>query len=293
MPHEQRRGLAWALGAALGIAGFAVPWKLANTLGDASVNTLVLLASAALFSSALATTQQRGLPRFLRFDLVFAAGLASLTLAGNLASAQAISLISPALLTVVQRAEIIVVALMAWLFIGEHVDRRFWLGAGVAAVGLWVLRGPAGAEDAQAVGIAWAGVSVICFSGMAVLTRKYVSRIDTVVVNGLRLWIAVIFWFAVNGLPPALNELSPAQAGYAALAAFCGPFAGRLCLMNAAKYLEARISTMATLAAPPLTLVLGFLVLSDLPSSRELIGSAIMLAGVAIPISRWARTRTR
>lgn len=292
MLHQQRRGLAWAFGAALGIAGFAVPWKLANTLGDGSVNTLVLLSSAALFSSLLATVQQRGLPRFLRFDLLFAAGLASLTLAGNLASAQAISLISPALLTVVQRAEIIVVALLAWPLIGEHIDRRFWLGAGLAAAGLWVLRDPTGAEDARAVGIAWAGLSVLCFSGMAVLTRKYVHRIDTVVVNSLRLWIAVSFWFAVNGLPPALFDLSPAQAGHATLAAFCGPFAGRLCLMNASRYLEARISTLVTLAAPPLTLALGFLVLSDLPSQRELVGSMIMLAGVAVPILGWARRRS-
>ena len=74
------------------------------------------------------------------------------------------------------------------------------------------------------------------------------------------------------------------QAGYASLAAFFGPFLGRLCLMNAARYLEARVTTLATLAAPPLTLVLGYALLSDLPSAREILGGTIMLAGIAVPL---------
>jgi drug/metabolite transporter (DMT)-like permease len=288
-----RRGLLWALAAAFGIAAFAVPWKLANSLGDGSVNTLILLSSAALFSTLLSTGQQRGLPRFDRFDLLFAAALAILTLGGNLASAAAISQISAALLTVLQRGEIVVVALLAWPLIGERIDRRYWLGAALAGVGLVVLQNPSGGETARAAGIAWAGASVLCFSGMAVLTRKYIQRIDLVAVNGLRLWMAVLLWFVFHGLPDALFETSPTQAGYAVLAAFGGPFAGRLCLMKAARYLEARILTLVTLVAPPLTLGLSFLVLSDLPSQRELIGSAIMLAGIAIPILAGIRPRTR
>ena len=192
----------------------------------------------------------------------------------------------------VQRAEIIVVALLAWPIIGERIDRRFWLGAALAGCGLWILQAPGEGAETKTVGVAWAGLSVLSFSTMAVLTRKYIQRFDLVAVNSLRLWIAVGLWFLVNGMPPPLSEISVDQIGLNALAAFCGPFAGRLCMMNAARYLEARISTLVTLMAPPFTLALAFVVLSDLPTPRELLGSAIMLAGIAIPILAWRGRRS-
>ena len=91
----------------------------------------------------------------------------------------------------------------------------------------------------------------------------------------------------------ALADVSFPQAGYAALAAFFGPFAGRLCMMNSAHYLEARITTLATLAAPPLTLVLAFVILGDLPSTREIQGGLLMLVGISIPILGSARRPDR
>ena len=137
----------------------------------------------------------------------------------------------------------------------------------------------------------WAGVATLFFGAMAILTRKYIHQIDPVSVNALRLWLAVGFWFAWNGFPPELYEITAPQAGYGILAAFFGPFLGRLSLMMSAKYVEARITTLVTLAAPPMTLALGYLVLSDLPSAREIGGGVIMLFGIAIPIVSWARPK--
>ena len=119
---------------------------------------------------------------------------------------------------------------------------------------------------------------------MAVITRKFVHRFDTVSVNALRLWLAVALWFAWNGFPDELFEIGTEQAGFTFLAAFFGPFMGRLCMMTSARYIEARITTLATLAAPPLTLALAYVVLSDLPSAREIQGGVLMLFGISIPI---------
>ncbi len=291
MPNEHRRGIMWALAAAFGIAGFVIPWKIASTHGGTATNALILLAAAAIFNSLLTLCQQRSFPRFRRSDLAVAGALAALTLFGNLASANAIQLISPALLTVVQRSEVILVALLAWPIIGERIDRRFLLGAAIAAGGLTLLHDPATAGEPRALGMAWAGASALCFSSMAVITRRFIHLIDPVSVNALRLWLSVALWFVWNGFPPELLEISTEQAGYTSLAAFFGPFIGRLCLMTSAKYVEARISTLATLAAPPLTLALGVAILSDLPSAREIQGGTIMLFGIAIPMLGWARPR--
>jgi drug/metabolite transporter (DMT)-like permease len=282
--------MLWALGAAVGIAGWAIPWKLASAEGEASTNALLLLGFAACFSSLynrLRPGRQRGLTRL---DWALATALATLTLLGNITSAQAIRGLSPALLSLAQRGEIILVALLAWPLVGERPDRPFWLGAAVAAGGFLVLQSPFEGGDVRAVGFAWASVSVVAFSSMAVLTRRFIHRVDPARINGLRLWLSVLMWFAWFGVPPALLEVTPAQAGYTSLAAFCGPFAGRLAMMTSARYLEARLTTLATLAAPPLTLLLAILLLSDVPTPREIVGGLVMLVGIAIPVL--VRTRS-
>ncbi|HEB91622.1 MAG TPA: DMT family transporter [Deltaproteobacteria bacterium] len=293
MRNDPFRGVAWAFASAFAIAAFVIPWKLAALHGDARVNTLVLLASAATFTTLLTVVRQKALPRFRAFDLRVAAALAFFTLLGNLASASAIQLVSPALLTVVQRSEVIFVALLAWPIIGERIDGLFWLGAALALAGLVLLQDPLDLGEPRAVGMAWAVASAACFGSMAVITRRSIHRIELVSVNALRLWLSVAFWFALNGLPEALREISLAQVGYAALAAFFGPFLGRLCIMTSARYIQARITTLVTLAAPPLTLGLAYLLLSDLPTVREIQGGALMLVGIAIPIAggTWASTR--
>jgi drug/metabolite transporter (DMT)-like permease len=294
MPDDPRRGILWALGSATCIAAFAIPWKIASGIGQPITNTLLLLVSAALFTSVLTVTQQRAVPSFSGLDLRVACALAVCTLAGNFASANAIGLISPSLLTVVQRGEVIIVALLAWPILGERVDWRFWLGAVVAAAGLLLLQRPEteGLTHREA-GIAWAIAAAFCFGSMAVITRRVVHRIDVVSVNALRLWISVGFWFVWNGLPDALFRISAEQAGFVALTAFFGPFAGRLCMMNSARYLEARLTTLATLAAPPLTVLLAFVVLGELPSLREVEGGLLMLIGISIPILGLQRAARR
>jgi len=276
--------MLWAFAAAVGIAGWAIPWKLASAEGAASANALLLLAFAAGFNSLynwLRPGETRGLTGF---DWLLAAALAAFTLLGNLASAEAIRALSPALLTVAQRGEIILVALLAWPLVSERPDRPFWVGAAVAGGGLVILQAPFDVVDARAVGFAWAGLSAVAFSSMAVLTRRFIHRFDPARVNALRLWLSVGMWFAWYGVPPALLDVNPAQAGYASLAAFCGPFAGRLSMMMSARYLEARLTTLATLAAPPLTLLLGLLVLPETPAPREILGGLVMLVGIAIPV---------
>lgn len=291
MTNPRSTGILWALGATLGVASFVIPWKVAAGLGSAYHNTLILLVAAAAFNTVLSLAQQRRWPRFTRFDLYVSLALALLTLLGNLASAAAIQQLAPALLTVMQRSEAIFVALLAWPLIGERVDRRYWIGAGVAIAGLVVLHDPLEGGEIGTSGLALALLSAFFFGSMAVLTRKFIHRFDAVSVNALRLWLSVGFWFAWYGLPESLGEITNEQIFYTSLAAFCGPFLGRLSMMKSAETLEARYTTLTLLAAPPVTLVLAFVLLGDLPAGREIVGGAVMLVGIAIPAFGYARAR--
>jgi drug/metabolite transporter (DMT)-like permease len=295
---DRNRGILWALAAAVGSAGFVIPWKLASSYGDTHLNALVLLASAALFNSLLSAWQGRSrirlgqlgqFVRFARFDLRMAAALGLLSLVGNLFSAKGIELLSPALLAVVMRIEIVLVPLMAWPLIGERVEKRYWLGAGIAVVGLVLMQPPLEGAPFHASGFFWTILAAGCFSAMSVLTRMGIHRMDPLAVNGLRLWFAVGMWFALNGFPAELLEMDPRRVAWAALAAFFGPFAARLCLMMSARHVEARVTALATLGAPVITLALAYVILSDSPTDREIQGGLIMLIGIAIPIFGWTR----
>lgn len=291
MLSDRQQGILWAFAAASCTAGFVIPWKVASTHGGIATNTLVLLVAAAVFNSLLTVIRQRAVPKFSRFDLGVAIALAFFTLLGNHASSTAISMVSPALLTVMQRGEVIVVALLAWPILGERIDWKFWLGAITAAAGLLLLADTSSADTTRADGIAWACLSTLSFSSLAVLTRKFIFRIDVVSVNALRLWLSIGLWFAWNGLPDELYEISGPQVLYASIAAFFGPFLGRLFLMQSALKVEARITSLTNLASPPMTLAFAYLLLSDLPSTREIQGGIIMLIGIAIPIFGMARSR--
>jgi drug/metabolite transporter (DMT)-like permease len=303
----RRRGLAWAFAGAVGGALFVIPWKLANEAGESAHSVLLLLGVSALTNTIFAIWQRRssgarGL-RIARADLGVAALLAGFTLAGNLASARAIQDLSPALLNVLFRAEVILVALFAWLLLGERVERRYWLGAAIAAVGLVVLQGPVavgsspggptlgGLLDFFGTGTGMALGAAACFSMLVVVTRHFIHRIDPVAVNAIRLWLAVALWFAFNAVPE-IDTLPREQVLFASLSAISGPFFSRLCLMISARYVEARVSTLASLSAPALTLFFAFVLLSDWPRDHELLGGAIMIAGISIPLLRPRRGAT-
>jgi drug/metabolite transporter (DMT)-like permease len=284
---SRARGVMWALAAAWFAAGFVIPWKLAVQHGAQSHAVLVMLSTAALFNTVVMPfTQRAGSARFGRDTLLIGAALAVLTLSGNVASAAAISRISAPLLSTLQRSEVVIVALMAWAVIGERVDRRYWLGAAVAAVGLAIVYDarPRGDGGVHADGVLYGLLAATAFGAMGVLTRKYIDRIEPATVNALRLWLSVAFWFASYGAPPARSELHASWVLPAALAGAMGPGMSRLCLMYSARHVEARLTAVVGLASPVAALLLAFVFLKEWPTERELIGGAVMLCGIALPV---------
>lgn len=274
-----------------------IPWKLANEIGDPSHSVLILLGVAAIGNTALIGAQQVSQGTFrLQIDptaIGVAALLAAFTLLGNVATSYAIQDLTPALLNVLLRADVTIVAIFAWLFLNERVEGRFWLGAAIAVGGLIVLQGPlgdSGIADVLSGGTGLALAGAACFSSLAIITRRFIHQIAPVTVNALRLWFAVAFWFAFNPLP-RLSEIPPQQVFYAGIAAIAGPFLGRLALMNSARYVEARVTTLATLTTPAMTLIPAYIVLSEWPKNYELIGGAIMIAGISIPLFRRNRVK--
>lgn len=292
---NRRRGLAWAMGGALGGGFFAIPWKVAAGIGESAHNALILLVVAAIANTVLLVGQRvtaRAVPLSISgIDFWVASALALFTLFGNLASAAAIEELSPALLNVMLRSEVILVAVLAWILLGERVELRFWFGAALAVVGLtWMQGAPDGLASFGRFGpgTGMALLGACCFSSMAIVTRRFIHRIQPVMVNALRLWIAVAMWFVFNA-SAGLADVPREQIFFAGLAALAGPFFGRLCIMISSRDLEARVTALSSLATPAMTLGLAFLFLGDWPMPHELIGGAVMIGGISLSLIRSVR----
>jgi drug/metabolite transporter (DMT)-like permease len=293
---ELVRGVLWALGSALGSAAFLIPWKLASRHGESRHVVLVLLASAAILNTAalplIGSVGARARRHWTPVALWLSVALAVLTLLGNEASAAAIARISGPLLSVLQRFEVVIVGGLAWILLGERPDWAFAVGAAIAVGGIALTHGAAPTE-AHASGVLYGLLAAGGFGGMVVLTRRFVADIDPAGVNALRLWLSVLLWLAWHRELPAATELSGNLLLHGALAALFGPFLSRLFLMYALRHVEARIAALCILAAPVATLGLAWAFLGDVPTATELLGGAVILAGVGIPVVAAVRGRDR
>lgn len=286
-------GIAWAAGAAAMAGSFVIPWKLATPHSDESTIVLVLLTSAALLNSLIVPFSTPEGARWSGRAMWLSVLLAVLTLAGNLASAFAIERLSAPLLSVLQRAEVLVVAIIAWIVLRERPHVLFWVGAAVAAGGLVWMQG--GNGDLDGVGILYGLGSSLCFGSMLVAVRRYIDGVDAVFVNAFRLWLSVGAWFAVHRTVPTIDDLSAPLVLYGALAGLFGPFLSRLFSMQSALHLEARFTALILLSSPVLSLPLAWAFLGTIPSGAELEGGFLMLLGIAIPVvgMLWARDSAR
>lgn len=285
------RGVLFGLLGAFFSACFLIPWKLATQHGDAKHATLALLAAAALFNTLAIVPMhsEKAPPLAVGPTLKLAVVFAVLSLAGNWLSSESVHRVSGALLAVLQRCEVLVVGLLSPLLLRERARPSFWLGAAVAGAGLVVLSTRAGAglglgPNADPIGVLYGLASAACFGAMTVLTRKYIRRLRPVLLNATRLWFGVLLWFAIERAVPTHELTTPGLVACAALAAFFGPFLSRLAVMESAHHVAASTTVLCSLVTPPATLLLGFAILGTLPSAHELMGGAIMLFGVAIPV---------
>jgi drug/metabolite transporter (DMT)-like permease len=280
-----RLGIALGAGAALFAALYLIPFQAAARTAPRSVVTLAMLASAAALTSAMAVVRCRRGLRLNRTALRTGVVLAGLTVAANLALAEALAHTGAAIASAALQTQILFVAAVSWMALGEPVSRRFVVGAALALLGVAVIQQAwAGFAHERAAGVAWALLTSFCFALMLVVNRRVAPAVDPVAVNWLRLCLAVAALALVPGHAAAIVQLDSATWALAVAAAAAGPVAGQLFLMYAVRFLSASHVRLITLASPVLALALGFLAFGDLPDLRELVGGAILVAGIALPL---------
>jgi drug/metabolite transporter (DMT)-like permease len=280
------KGLCLMLAGSVAASCFLTSFTLAAGSGDQADATLVMLASAAVLNSVTSSVQEGGRVRipFDRLSVLLALALSTLTLLGNECSVGAVARISPPLTSVLQQTQILFVAVAGIFVLHERLTVRFWVGTAIAGAGLALLQlAPGKHQSVDAVGALLAVGSAACFGAMSIVTRIYIHRIRPVAVNALRLWMSLGLWFLVHRRLPHLPVRSDFVV-YCAVAGAFGPFLSRTAIMYALSYVPPTQTTLVGLVTPVVTIVPAFFAFGTLPGARELLGGAIMLAGISLPV---------
>lgn len=287
-----RRGVILAGTAAFWGALFLIPYKAASEAAPRLVVVLAMVLCAAVFNSLAGLVQTRGRVRIDRLAATTALGLALCTAVGNYAMAASLARTEPAITSVVLQVQIILVAVGELLLHRVRPGRALIVGAALALAGFVLMRAPwASAAAADPLGLLWAGLAAVSFAAMLLATRHVITRIDPLAVNALRLWLAAAALALWPGVVAGAIALDPVVWFYAAAAAACGPTISRLLLMYALRHVTAAQAKLVTLVSPVFALVLGALAFGVWPTAQELLGGAVILAGVALPLAAALRRR--
>ncbi|MCQ1569699.1 DMT family transporter [Neorhizobium galegae] len=204
----------------------------------------------------------------------------------NSLTAYALTEISAGLTSMIQASTPLVVAVLAQaLFASERLTPKVALGLATGFGGMVLLIGPAalGADNVSLRGVGAVAVVAVSYA----LGNLYVRGIPGAqpvrlalgqqLFSGLPTFAVMIYLGGLSAFSPALDNLP--------LLLVLGVFGTALPIvlyMNILKKAGPTIGSMNGYFLPPWTIVLGFVLLGEPVSLREIIATAIVLAGVAI-----------
>ena len=202
-----------------------------------------------------------------------------------------IEFIGAGLATVLGNTQVVIVALLAWLLLGERPSNRVLAGMPFVLLGVVLISGAigpgaygsnpvAGVLTGVVTGFAYAGFLLVLRRGNADLRRPAGPLFDAT-------WVAVLASIAI-GLP--LNEVNlvPTWPGHAYLLALAlsSQVAGWLFISVSLPRLPAALTSVILTIQPVASVLLGIALVHEQPSAIQLLGGVAILAGLMLATLR-------
>ncbi|HEY0506546.1 MAG TPA: DMT family transporter [Blastococcus sp.] len=183
----------------------------------------------------------------------------------------------------------ILIAVFAGLLLGEGFPRWLVAGIAVAFAGVVLIGVATRSAETELVGVVLCVVAAVTYAGGVVAQKPLLRRLPA-----LQVTFTACAMGAVCCLPWAgalVDELGSAPAGSVAVMVYLGAVPTALAFSTwayALSRMDAGKLGVTTYLVPPLVILLGWLLLDEVPPALALVGGAICLAGVGL-----SRRRTR
>ncbi len=268
---------------------FIVPFKFAASEGRGTGAAVVLLFFVTLFFSPWAILRWMRADGSTRKQTLRLSWKMSLCAAlGNIAQGLAFQMLHAGVATTFIQMNILFVALLSVLWLGEQLRWTTVIGMILAMGGIVVIQWPALSGHLEwSIGVLWAVTAALGFSCLDILSRRDAHGVDAVATNVLRAGGAMMILLWVPGAQEQIASMGLAHIGACGLAALFGPGLARLLLISASRELPAAESALIQQLRPPLAIPLTSLVFGAWPSTWEWWGSGLVATGVIAPIG-WA-----
>ena len=177
----------------------------------------------------------------------------------------------------------IVIAVLAGLFLGEGFPRMLLFGLAIAFAGVLVIGVATSSSQATTAGVVLCVVAAVSYAAAVVAQKPVLRRLSplqTILLSCL-IGAAVCLPFA----PQLAGELADAEGGAIAWMIYLGVFPTALAFTTWA-YALARTDAgrmgAITYLVPPISVLLGWLLLNESPPALALAGGAVCLLGVIV-----------
>jgi len=288
------RAVGPALAGVAFISSSAVVMRLAGTSASITAVGRCLFALPVLGALLLLERRRGGLlPLAPRARWL--ARLSGVFLAADLVLwSHSIAAIGAGLGTVVPSVQVLIIAVIAWALLGERPHRSLLLASPVMLGGLVLVGGLTGAHAYgahPALGVA-EGAGVAALYACYILTLRQAtsgSGNPSPVATLYEATLGAAAGSAVLGLAMGDLRFGPGPVwpaiGWLVLLALTSQVAGWLLITMSMPRLPAWMIGTLLLVQPAGSVALGYLILSERPSLSQLLGVALMLAGVLVAVT--------
>lgn len=177
----------------------------------------------------------------------------------------------------------IVIAVLAGLFLGEGFPRALFAGLGIAFAGVIVIGLAASSSEATTAGVVLCVTAAVAYAAAVVAQKPVLRRLSPLQTILLCCLIGAVV--CVPFAPQLADELGEADPGAIAWMLYLGVFPTALAFTTWA-YALARTGAgrmgAITYLVPPISVLLGWLLLEESPPALALAGGAVCLVGVIV-----------
>lgn len=184
----------------------------------------------------------------------------------------------------------VLVAVLAGFILGEGFPRRLLIGVAVAFSGVALIALSTSEGQLSGIGVALGLASAVLYAGSAVGQKSILPRVDALTMTWLGCMAGMIA--CLPFVATLVRDLAAAPASSTLAVVYLGVFPTAIAFSTwgyaLVRTTAGRLSA-ATYAAPPLVIVISWLLLDELPTETAIIGGAVALFGVAIATLRRRR----